>query len=614
MASGSLDFLINVQQKLTGGNVVSQLSQLEAKIKGEAAALAQLEAVQKRMQKSDSVDIEQHRKLQTQIDLKKSSLAGLGEEYSKLTEQQGATTGGMEALGGQMSELAAGPIGMVAAAVVALVAILVVGAAALMSFALGAADAHRSMMLMLQGATGSAAAANADAAAIDRVASSSALAKEQIAGMGQSLAVAGLSGKLFEDTLKTIALVSSVAGAEAGQKLEDVAKKAKALGHFEIKAKGLQGLGISMEDVAKQLGLSVAQMDAQMKAGKITTEQGMGAMNKALSARFGDVGAKQMLGFDTQMLKLKENVTGLFKDVQIEGFLKAMQSVLSVFDQNTSTGKALHLIITKVFSGAFDAISAAAPYIKAFLIGMVMGLLLVYINAKKVWNALRDAFGGGESMSQADKLKIAMYAGVAVVGIFVGVLVALAVVLAILAVGFIIAAVAIALPFIIIGLFIYQIYKLVDAITSIDFPNLGDAAGNMVDGLVQGIESKIGDVVAAMSALGTKAKDSLLSVLGIHSPSRVMMSAGGFTAQGFAEGVDDGASKAQGAMARMAEPPDMAAGGKPGKGGGKGKIHVDQIGPFYGVGADTIDMIEEGITALFERLDLSGPEPEPEPT
>ena len=44
-------------------------------------------------------------------------------------------------------------------------------------------------------------------------------------------------------------------------------------------------------------------------------------------------------------------------------------------------------------------------------------------------------------------------------------------------------------------------------------------------------EGKIGDVVASMASLGLAAKDSLVSVLGIHSPSRVMMQAGGFTAQ-----------------------------------------------------------------------------------
>lgn len=615
MAGGSLDFLINIQQKLTGGNAVSQLSQLESKIKAEGAALAQLEAVQKRMQKQGSVDIEQHRKLQGAIDQKKQGLAQLGQQYQDLAGQQAQAGGGMAELSAGMEELAAGPIGMVVAAVVALVTVLAVATYKLMAFALASADAHRSTMLMLQGATGSAAGASAAADAIDRVASTSAIAKEQIVGMAQALAVAGISGKLLESTLKTMATVASVAGPEAASKLENIAKKAKAAGNFEIKTKDLKGLGISMEEVAKAMGMSVAKMTAQMKLGKVSTEQGMEAMNKALQARFGDAAAKQALGFGVQMMKLQENLAGLFKDVNIEPFLKGLHEVLSVFDQTTPSGKALHLIITKVFSGLFAAVSMAAPYIKAFLLGMVAGMLLVYIYGKKVYDSISKAFGG-DTVSKADKLKVAMYAGVAVAGLLVGSLVALAVAFVVMGAVALMAGLFMALPFILplvaVGLLIYGIYKLVDALSEIQFPSLGDAAGNMIDGLVAGISGKIGDVVASMASLGLAAKDSLLSVLGIHSPSRVMMQAGGFTAQGFAEGVDDGAGKAQSAMAKMAAPPDVAAGSAGGKGkGSKGAVSIGQIGPFYGMGdgADLIDRIEEVVNDVFARLDFSGPEP-----
>jgi hypothetical protein len=63
-------------------------------------------------------------------------------------------------------------------------------------------------------------------------------------------------------------------------------------------------------------------------------------------------------------------------------------------------------------------------------------------------------------------------------------------------------------------------------------------------------------VFDAIKNLAGGAIGTLKSALGIASPSRVFMLAGGFTAEGFAEGVEDKSGRVEGAISDMAEPPD----------------------------------------------------------
>src|SRR3954471_7167907 len=113
--AGGLDFLINIQAKM-GGNAIGELGELQKKIQGESAALAQLEAAMKRMQKSGSIDIEQYKKLQGAIDSKKQSLAGLGERLADLSGKADKGGTGIEALDSKIAGMG-GPMGIATAAI-----------------------------------------------------------------------------------------------------------------------------------------------------------------------------------------------------------------------------------------------------------------------------------------------------------------------------------------------------------------------------------------------------------------------------------------------------------------------------------------------------------------
>lgn len=74
---------------------------------------------------------------------------------------------------------------------------------------------------------------------------------------------------------------------------------------------------------------------------------------------------------------------------------------------------------------------------------------------------------------------------------------------------------------------------------------------NAAEGFAQGIYDRIPSAVAAAQEMANQVQSALSSVLDIHSPSRVLMRMGQFTAQGFAEGIDTGMARVEAAAARM---------------------------------------------------------------
>ena len=81
------------------------------------------------------------------------------------------------------------------------------------------------------------------------------------------------------------------------------------------------------------------------------------------------------------------------------------------------------------------------------------------------------------------------------------------------------------------------------------------------DGVVKGLEGKQKNVEAAIANLAKTMESTFKTVLGIHSPSRVMADLGGFTAEGLVQGMLGGVSDVQSAAAALgsAAVPNMMA-------------------------------------------------------
>ncbi|WP_025808338.1 phage tail tape measure protein [Pseudomonas chlororaphis] len=104
-----------------------------------------------------------------------------------------------------------------------------------------------------------------------------------------------------------------------------------------------------------------------------------------------------------------------------------------------------------------------------------------------------------------------------------------------------------------IGL-IYQAFAAVLNYLGVDMPSRFTEFGNMiVNGLVNGLMSGLGQIKDAVSTLGDSTIGWFKEKLGIHSPSRVFAELGGFTTEGLAMGLDQGAKAPLEAVTRMGQ-------------------------------------------------------------
>jgi len=84
---------------------------------------------------------------------------------------------------------------------------------------------------------------------------------------------------------------------------------------------------------------------------------------------------------------------------------------------------------------------------------------------------------------------------------------------------------------------------------------------NMIQGLVDGIKNMVGKVGDAVKSVADKVTGGLRDLLGIHSPSRVLMQLGEYTGQGFVRGLENTIAAVRREAAEMAAAVTGAFGG-----------------------------------------------------
>ncbi|OMF01230.1 hypothetical protein BK124_00705 [Paenibacillus amylolyticus] len=83
--------------------------------------------------------------------------------------------------------------------------------------------------------------------------------------------------------------------------------------------------------------------------------------------------------------------------------------------------------------------------------------------------------------------------------------------------------------------------------------NLFDIGKNIIEGMINGIGSMANAVVDKVKDIGNSITDKIKGILGIHSPSRVMMEVGFFTGEGLARGIEGTQDRVSGASADVTE-------------------------------------------------------------
>lgn len=292
---------------------------------------------------------------------------------------------------------------------------------------------------------------------------------------------------------------------------------------------------------------------------------------------------------------LTQNLKGLVSGVKLDKFTKGIEDIVGMFEKSTSTGKALKLLAETLLQPLFDAAAALAPYIKEMFKGFVYGILLVVLQVLKLRNALfemipkevrtaimdfiddnvtlENAFnvGVGIAMVFAAVLGVmalaVVSAGVSIAISLVVPLVGLAAALAVVTLAVTAFAVALALTLLLpLTLLAAAIYAVVYAIENWDeivesikttiagwASAAGDAAKEIITGIVNSISDGAVKVVDALKGVAGKGVAAFKSALGIASPSKVFELQAGYTVDGYVKGLQAGEGDVSDAMTSMAE-------------------------------------------------------------
>ena len=479
--------------------------------------------------------------------------------------------------------------------------------------ALEASEATEKMSTMFEALGGGAVKGDQVIDMLDNMSSAVGMTRTQLAPLAKQFMAMGIRDlPALQKALTASASATALMGESGGQAFTNLTKKiteAQEAGtglKLSSKALGAQlaNMGLDLNDVAAAMGTTAPELGKALKAGTVDAKKFGDALQDALIKKGAGPLEQMSNSMDYLKAQFKENISKMFEDVDTKPFLAALKDLGSIFNTNTASGKTMKIAITAVFNAIFKAAAWVLPYIKKGFELLIIAGLKVYIAFKPVIRAFQDLFSG-------------IGGGINPLGVFT-------LLLGGMVRGF--QRVANSVMFAIKAfVFLYN-----------TFMHVKQMATDFIDGLVNGIKNGTGLVIDAIKALGTSAMNALKNLLGIHSPSKVMMEFGVQTGAGFSQGIEaqspvveasagglakaamEGVSSPSGAVPATAPPApggqsndkafDAGSYDKAGSGDksskGKGDIKVEATFQFNGSVQGAEELTEQAVSVIFERIAL----------
>lgn len=530
------------------------------------------------------------------------------QQFTAATSQASASSADLQ---GELAEVTGGLSLVVEALAVvggAIGAVVIAGAA----LAIEASEAKAKMVGLFDALGEGKVTGKETVAMLDQLGDSIGQTREKLAPLAQAFMRMGVTGT---EQLRSLTLAAASAGALAeggGEAFEKMFKKISAAAQtgaaLKIPLKGLGSLadmGLTVDDVARKMGVSAQKLQQQLKAGSVDAKKFGDALQGALVEKGAGPLERAGASLTNVWAKFKENITKMFEDVDVGPFLEEVKQLFDIFSMAKPSGQAMKSGIGGFFKEVFALATKLVPMVKHFLLDMVIYGLRAYIALKPIAKWFQDLLKNQKVMS----ILITAFKGFGMVLLVVGAAIAL-VVTAIVACWAAAVALIVAV-YAAIAAFYEFTQDTGKAIADWSKSSI-DAAKNFIAGLVNGIKSGVGDVVAAVKGLATQAKDGFKKALGISSPSKVMMQFGAHVAGGAAEGISSGAPEVHAASRELAGAAaggfaggaEGSAGGKSGGGGVSVNVEKGAI-TINGAGKSAEEITEAMLALVFERLVLA---------
>ncbi len=597
-----------------------KLHKEQAKAKGPAkqAALAPVAVDTSGLSKSKDAVFDAANAMNVGKETIAAAIGGIKKSFSALAsgDIQGAIAGVTESVAGmaKMLDMVVPGLGQAVSTIITLAGGLAGAFAGLvkqgMAFAIEASEGKQAMLGLL-GAMGDGVTTGAQyEEMIDGLKNKYGIAKDSLVGWTKELQAMGRTdvGQIEDDLLAIASAEAIVKG--GGAALIDWTKKiemaVQAGGKIKIATKALKDLGATganVGDVAKQMGMSVEDLTKALDKGEVNAVKFGDALKESIQKKGAGPLAKMSASLPNLKKLLEESIGDLFEDIDVGPFLAQVKSLFEIFGQGKASGNALKTGVQGAFQGIFDAATKVVPYIKHFLLDLVILGLKAYIGLKPVIQFLKEL---SQKQEVIDGFKAALIMmGVAIAVSMAPLLAVVAIVVLLIATLGALAAMG-AMTTAAVVKFGVDVFNTLGGYIA-----QAKAWGNdFINGIISGLG--IGPIIAAVTNVANAAKDTFKSVLGIASPSKVMALQGGFVAEGVAEGIDGGAPAVGSASANLAKATtggfSDGADGAPGAAGASssgGGITVEATIQIMGGDKQTMaELTEEGISLLFEKIAL----------
>jgi TolA-binding protein len=368
-------------------SAATALAKLQDSIKADTKALAEMQRTLNQLKKATNPNTEQIGKLEKSIAQVNARITQSKEKFIAQGGQFGKNYKGAKQFREKMDELAKaastlpGPFGGVVSTLARLAnaknlariaafalagAVLAIGIAAVTSakhladFAIAAQEARRNELLMLEAST------------------------KLPTVMGMAFGLARNNAKDLQSAVDQVA-----ASVTVGR--DEVAKYAAQLDKMGVRGKNIAPALRAVSMAASGWGEERATQTAAWAAQLALTGGSVEKLAQRVKNQIGGVVAQKMKSSEVQARKLAESYNSLFGDVDISGLLDARKAFNDLFSQSTNSGRALRQMLGTITQPLVDSLTALSRIFKLVVQNIIIGLL----QAQIAWLRLQLGFRAG---------------------------------------------------------------------------------------------------------------------------------------------------------------------------------------------------------------------------